>query len=135
MRAGRLSLEAYQAHLIGVVGTSDDIEPVETALAAIDPAMTIDLQPIDPRPIASLDLKLSPADGIVLTGTLPDGLSEGEALLALGIRRYDGKLDEKGRGPHRKMASKFIRYRRTSPRLRRTRAIAWRRTAEGQGPN
>ena len=99
VRAGRLSLEGYQAHLIGVVETSDDIEPVETALAAIDPAMTIDLQPIDPRPTASLDLKLSPADGIVLTGTLPDGLSEGEALLALGVRRYDGKLDEKGRGP------------------------------------
>ncbi len=99
VRAGRLSLEAYQAHLIGVVETADDIEPVETALAAIDPAMTIDLQPIDPRPIASLDLKLSPADGIHLTGALPGGISEGEALLALGIRQYDGRLEENGRGP------------------------------------
>lgn len=98
VRAGRLSLEAYEAHLIGVVETPDDIEPVKTALAAIDQTMTVDLQPIDPRPIASLDLKLSSTDGVILTGALPGGLSEGEALLALGIRRYDGKLEENGRG-------------------------------------
>ncbi len=98
VRAGRLNLEAYDAHLIGVVDTPDDIEQVRTALAAINRGMSVDLQPIDPRPIASLEMKLSPADGIVLMGALPSGLSEGEALLALGIRQYDGKLEENGRG-------------------------------------
>lgn len=99
VRAGRLSLEAFDAHLIGVVETQDDIEPVETALAAIDDSMTVDLQPVDPRLTASLDLKMSSKDGVVLSGTLPGALTEGEALLALGIRRYDGKLEENGRGP------------------------------------
>ncbi|MEM9626910.1 MAG: OmpA family protein [Pseudomonadota bacterium] len=96
--AGRLSLEDYEAHLIGVVETPEDVEPVETALAAIDRAMTIDLQPIDPRPAASLDLAFSSTDGVSLNGALPEGLSEGEAMLALGIQRYDGKLEENGRG-------------------------------------
>ena len=96
--AGRLSLDDFEAHLIGVVETPEDIEPVQTALAAIDQAMTIDLQPIDPRPAASLDLSLSADDGIGLSGALPGDLSEGEALLALGIQRYDGKLEENARG-------------------------------------
>lgn len=96
--AGRLSLDDYQAHLIGVVETPEDIEPVRAALAAIDQSMDVDLQPIDPRPVASLDLKLSGDDSVALAGLLPEGLSEGEALLALGIRRYDGRLEENGRG-------------------------------------
>lgn len=96
--AGRLSLEGRGAHLIGVVETPEDIEPVQAALAAIDQSMTVDLQPIDPRPVASLDLQLSLDEGIALSGALPGGLTEGEALLALGIQRYDGKLDEDARG-------------------------------------
>ncbi|MGI9500988.1 MAG: OmpA family protein [Geminicoccaceae bacterium] len=98
VRAGQLNLEAFKAHLIGVVETPDDIESVQAALLAIDPAMTVDLQPIDPRPIASLDLKLSMGEGVVLAGALPGNLSEEEALLTLGIQRYDGKLVENGRG-------------------------------------
>jgi len=96
--AGRLSLDDYQAHLIGVVETPEDIEPVKAALAAIDQSMDVDLQPIDPRPIATIDLRLSRDDGVVLVGALPEGMSEGEALLALGIQRYDGKLEDNGRG-------------------------------------
>lgn len=99
VRAGRLSLEDFEAHLIGVVETPDAIEPVEKVLAAIDPDMAVDLQPIDPRPTAVLDLKLTPDDGVVLNGALPGGMTEGEALLALGIRHYAGKLEENGRGP------------------------------------
>ena len=98
VRAGRLSVDDYEAHLIGVVQTPEDIDPVRAAIAAIDRTMTVDLQPIDPRPIASLDLALSPEDGVVLNGTLPEGLTEGEAMLALGIKRHDGGLEENGRG-------------------------------------
>jgi len=96
--AGRLHLEEDRAHFIGVVDTQEDVEPVETVLAAIDQAMTVDLQPIDPRPIASLDLKLSAEEGLVLKGALPEGVTEGEALSALGIERYDGALSVNGRG-------------------------------------
>ncbi|MGI9509632.1 MAG: OmpA family protein [Geminicoccaceae bacterium] len=98
VRAGRLDLEAFEAHLIGVVDTPENIEPINQALTTIAPDMTVDLQPIDPRPAASLDLSLSVEDGVLLNGALPEGLTEGEALLALGIRRYDGRLDENGRG-------------------------------------
>lgn len=99
VQAGRLHLEEDEAHLIGVVETPEDVEPVKTALAAIDQGMTVDLQPIDPRPIASLDLKLSPADGIVLNGSLPEGMTDDDALSTLGIQDYEGTLDANGRGP------------------------------------
>ena len=99
VQAGRLRLEGEEAHLIGVVETPEDVEPVESALAAIDQAMTVDLKPIDPRPIASLDLKLSAIDGIVLNGSLPEGLTNDDALSALGIQDYEGALDADGRGP------------------------------------
>lgn len=98
VRAGQLSLEAFEAHLVGVVETADDIEPVEQALLAIDPNMSIDLQPIDPRPVAALDLKLSVDEGVSLEGALPTGLSEDDAVSALGLERYDGELVEDGRG-------------------------------------
>ncbi|MGI9417859.1 MAG: OmpA family protein [Geminicoccaceae bacterium] len=97
--AGRLTLDDYDAHLIGVVETPEDIEPVQAAIAAIDQTMTVDLQPIDPRPIAAIDLALAPNAEIVLEGTLPEGLTEGEALLALGLRQHEGRLDANGRGP------------------------------------
>jgi OOP family OmpA-OmpF porin len=96
--AGRLRLENDQAHLIGVVENLEDVEPAESLLAAIDRSMTVELQPIDPRPLASLDLRLSPDHGLTLEGALPPGLTEGEALLALGLERYDGRLTENGRG-------------------------------------
>jgi len=99
VRAGRLLLEGGRAHLIGVVSTPEEIAPVRAALAAIDEAMTIDLQPIDPRPLASLDLEMSAESGLILNGNLPGQMTEGEALLALGLRRYDGKLGINGRGP------------------------------------
>ncbi len=99
IQAGRLHFEGDKAHLIGVVETPEDVEPVEAALAAIDQGMTIDLQPIDPRPIASLDLKLSAVSGVVLSGSLPEGMTENDALSALGIQGFDGELDVNGRGP------------------------------------
>ncbi len=98
VRAGRLSIEAFDAHLIGVVETPEDIEPVRAELAVIDDAMTVDLQPVDPRPLAVLDLDMSPEDGVELAGALPAGLSADEALAALGIRTHDGELAENGRG-------------------------------------
>lgn len=98
VRAGRLTLDDYETHLIGVVETPEDIEPVEAAIAAVDETMIVDLQPIDPRPIAALDLALSPDQGLVLNGVLPDGMTEGEALLALGVRRHKGRIEEGGRG-------------------------------------
>ncbi|MGI9504951.1 MAG: OmpA family protein [Geminicoccaceae bacterium] len=99
IQAGRLQFEGDKAHLIGVVETPEDVEPVEAALAAIDQGMTVDLQPIDPRPIASLDLKLSAVSGVVLNGSLPEGMAENDALSALGIQGFDGELDVNGRGP------------------------------------
>lgn len=99
VQAGRLHLEENEAHLIGVVETPEDVEPVESALAAIDQDMTVDLQPIDPRPIASLDLKLSAADGVVLSGSLPEGMTDDDALSTLGIQDFEGALDANGRGP------------------------------------
>ena len=98
VRAGRLRLEDGEAHLIGVVDGPEDIEPVRAELAAIDRSMTVDLQPIDPRPLATLDLNVDPEAGVALNGVLPEGLTEGEALLALGIERFDGRLDADGRG-------------------------------------
>lgn len=98
VRAGRLQLEDGRAHLIGVVDKPEDIEAAESALAAIDQTMTVELQPIDPRPKASIDLRLSGDEAIIMNGDLPARLTEGEALLALGINRYDGRLDENGRG-------------------------------------
>ncbi|MEZ5935512.1 MAG: OmpA family protein [Alphaproteobacteria bacterium] len=96
--AGRLRLEDDRADLIGVVRNLEDVEPAKSLLAAIDRRMTVELQPVDPRPVASIDLKLVPDAGVTLDGALPSGLSEGEALLALGLDRYDGKLAENGRG-------------------------------------
>ena len=98
VRAGQLSLDGFNIHLIGVVETQDDVEPIQTALASIDQGMTVDLQAIDPRLSASLDMNMSAEEGVRLSGTLPSALTEGEALLALGVRRYDGKLEGNGRG-------------------------------------
>lgn len=96
--AGRLVVEGDKTHLIGVVETVDDIEAVDARLAAIDADMTTDLQPVDPRPAASLDLVVSPKEGVILAGALPEGLSEKEAALALGLQNYKGRLKEDGRG-------------------------------------
>ena len=50
VNSGSLSFADYDSHLIGVVDTPEDIDIVRTRLAAIDRAMTADLNPIDPRP-------------------------------------------------------------------------------------
>lgn len=98
VRAGRLVLEGRKAHLIGVVDSPEEIEPLQAVLAAANETMTIDLQPIDPRPIATLDLSLS-ADGTVsLNGTLPEGMTEDEVKSALGIWHHEGELAAGGRG-------------------------------------
>ena len=60
VQAGRLSLEDDRAHLIGVVATAEQVPAVQAALADIDRDMKVDLQPVDPRPIASLNLRMSP---------------------------------------------------------------------------
>ncbi|MEM9439498.1 MAG: OmpA family protein [Pseudomonadota bacterium] len=98
VRAGRLQLKDREAHLIGVVGRPEDIKPVQDVLAAINDDMTVDLQPVDPRPLATLSLKVLPNGEVSLSGALPDGLNEQEAIEALGINRFDGELREGARG-------------------------------------
>ncbi|MGI9435414.1 MAG: OmpA family protein [Geminicoccaceae bacterium] len=98
VKSGRLTFADHQVHLIGVVDTPEDIAAVERDLAIIDSAMTADLNPIDPRSAAKLDLKISPDDGVTLSGTLPEGLVEGEAAAALGLKGYNGRLEEGARG-------------------------------------
>ena len=94
VRAGRLQLKDQNAHLIGVVERPEDIEPVKAVLAAINEDMTVDLQPVDPRPLATLSLALAAGGEVTLNGALPDGLSEEDAMSALGIERYEGELGE-----------------------------------------
>ncbi len=98
VRAGRLQLEGRKAHLIGVVETPEDIEPVQAVLASINDDMTVDLQPVDPRPVVTLSLKVEAGSEVTLSGALPKGLSEEEAMHALGITRYEGELGEAASG-------------------------------------
>lgn len=98
VRAGRLQLDDREARLIGVVERPEDIKPVKDVLAAINEDMTVDLQPVDPRPLATLSLQLLAGGDVSLSGALPDGLDERDALEALGIKRFDGALRPGARG-------------------------------------
>ncbi|MGI9492949.1 MAG: OmpA family protein, partial [Geminicoccaceae bacterium] len=98
VKSGSLSIEDDDVHLIGVVETPEDIDTVQAKLAAIDDAMTIDLNPIDPRPAAELELVVSSKSGVTLEGTMPGELTETEVATALGIVNYQGGLEGGGRG-------------------------------------
>lgn len=98
INSGSLNIEDYDSHLIGVVDTPEDMDLVQTKLAAIDSAMTVDLNPIDPRPAAKLELVVSPDQGVTLWGNLPEDLTEKDVVAALGLHEYEGGLSEDGRG-------------------------------------
>ena len=98
VKAGSLNIYDYEAHLIGVVDTPEDIDRVQSELAAIDKTMTADLNPVDPRPAAKIDLVLSSTKGVTIWGTLPDGLTEKDAATALGLLDYQGGMVGGGRG-------------------------------------
>lgn len=98
VKSGSLSFTDYQTHLIGVVDTPEDIDLVRTRIAAIDNTMTADLNPVDPRPAATLELVASSDKGVTLWGNLPDEMTEKEAVEALGLSKYEGGLSEEGRG-------------------------------------
>ncbi|MGI9449782.1 MAG: BON domain-containing protein [Geminicoccaceae bacterium] len=98
VKSGSLSIEDYDVHLIGVVDTPEDIDTVQTKLAAIDDAMTVDLNPIDPRPAATLELVVSSKNGVTLWGTLPGDMTENDVADALGLQAYQGGLEGGGRG-------------------------------------
>ena len=104
VRSGSLSFADDEIHLIGVVDTPEDIEAVEAELAKIDPAISADLNPIDPRSASAIELVMSPSKGVTLWGNLPDGLTEKEATEALGIATYEGGLSQDGRGQQRRLA-------------------------------
>lgn len=98
VRSGSISFADGEVHLIGVVDTPEDIEAVKAQLAEIDPSMTADLNPIDPRSAAAIELVISPGKGVTLWGDLPDGLTEKETIEALGLATYEGGLSQGGRG-------------------------------------
>lgn len=98
VKSGSLIFEDYDSHLIGVVETPEDIAITRTRLAAIDSAMTTELNPVDPRPAAALELVVSPDKGVKLWGKLPNDLTEEEVVETLGLRDYEGGLSEDGRG-------------------------------------
>ena len=98
VKSGSLSIEDYDVHLVGVVDTPEDIDTIETKLAAIDDAMMVDLNPIDPRPAAKLELVVSSKNGVTLWGTLPGDMTENDIAGALGLRDYQGGLEGGGRG-------------------------------------
>lgn len=98
VKSGSLSFTDYSSHLIGVVDTPEDIDVARTKLEAIDSAMTVDLNPIDPRPAAKLELVVLLDKGTTLKGHLPEDLTEKEAASALGLSAYEGDLREDGRG-------------------------------------
>jgi len=98
VRAGRLMIKDFEAQFLGVVDSARDVEPLRRSLAAIDRTMVVDIQPIDPRPSVSLDLDLTPEDGVTLRGDLPPGLSAADAASALRVSTYRGELGTEGRG-------------------------------------
>ena len=98
VKSGSLSITDYDAHLVGVVDTLEDIDRVRAELSAIDNGLTADLNPIDPRPAAKFDLVMSTDDGVKLKGNLPEGLSEEETVAALGLHDYKGVLGQNARG-------------------------------------
>ncbi len=98
VRSGSLSFTGDETHLIGIVDTPEDADLVRTKLAAIDSAMTADLNPIDPRSAAAIELVISPDKGVTLWGDLPEGLTEQDVTHALGLGAFEGGLSEGGRG-------------------------------------
>ena len=95
---GRLSINDFETKFVGVVDGPEDVDRVSARLAAIDSAMTIDIQPIDPRPLVSFNLQLSPEDGVVLAGSLPSELDKSDALNALRIINHQGDVVSEGPG-------------------------------------
>ncbi len=98
VKSGSLSFRDDEARLIGVVDAPEDVAIVRTRLAAIDDALITELNPIDPRPAAILELVVSPEKGVTLSGHLPKDVTEQEAVKALGLSDYEGGLGEDGRG-------------------------------------
>lgn len=98
VKSGSLSFTDGEAHLVGVVDTPEDIEPTRFKIAEIDSSMTVDLKPVDPRKAATVELVVSPGQGVTLWGNLPGGLTEEEAAKTLGLKSYDGGLSQDGRG-------------------------------------
>ncbi len=96
--SGSLSFSNDETHLIGVVDTPEDVDPTRTKLAAIDSAMTVELNPVDPRSAAAIELVISPDKGVTLWGALPEGLTEQDVTRALGLSVFEGGLSEGGRG-------------------------------------
>ncbi len=98
VESGSLTVTDDQSKLVGVVDTPEDISAVQAMITKIAPSMAVDLQPIDPRSAASVELVVSPSNGVTFWGTLPEGLTEEEAAEALGLATYEGGLKQDGRG-------------------------------------
>jgi len=98
VKSGSLSFEDRNIHLIGVVDTPEDIDTAKTKLTAIDNTMTVELNPIDPRPASKIELVVSSKNGVTLWGNFPSDLTEKDVVSALKLQDYQGGLVGGGRG-------------------------------------
>ena len=99
VKAGMLRFKDYDVRLDGTVADLDVAEKAHAEVTDIDPEIEIQFEALDPTMDAYLDLRLSPDDGIALSGALPSGLSKTEAVELLGLSSdHDGELTENGRG-------------------------------------
>jgi len=99
VQSGKLRFEDYDVRLDGTVATLDDAEDAISTVADVDPEIETELEALDPTRDAFLDLRLSPDDGVSVSGALPSGLSKTEATELLGLGAgHDGEISEDGRG-------------------------------------